>query len=135
MKAIDFLKLYALTIPVFFIFDMLWLGVLARNFYRNRLGALLRPDVNWPVAILFYLVFIIGILFFAVLPAKAVNSLSRAVTLGGLFGFFTYSTYDLTNLATLKGWSEIVTVVDIAWGTVLCACVSTAAFVISRWIG
>jgi uncharacterized membrane protein len=123
MKMMEFLKLYALTVPVFFLVDMLWLGIVARNFYRNQLGALLRPEVNWPVAILFYLVFIAGILFFAVLPARESNAFGRAVLLGALFGFFTYATYDLTNLATLKNWPGIVTIVDIIWGSALCASV------------
>jgi uncharacterized membrane protein len=126
--------LYLLTIPIFFAIDMIWLGFVARGFYRNHLGHLLRPDVNWTAAIIFYLLYILGILVFAVMPALEKNSLRQAALLGGLFGFFAYATYDLTNLATLKDWPVIVVWVDIAWGVVLTASVSTASFFIGRWL-
>jgi uncharacterized membrane protein len=126
--------LYLLTIPVFFGIDMIWLGDVARGFYRTHLGHLLRPDVNWTAAIIFYLLYIIGILIFATMPALDKNSPLQAVLLGGLFGFFAYATYDLTNLATLKDWPVIVVWVDIAWGVVLTASVSTASFFIGRWL-
>lgn len=126
--------LYLLTIPVFFGIDMIWLGFVARGFYRNNLGHLLRPDVNWTAAVIFYLLYILGILIFAVMPALEKNSLRQAVILGGLFGFFAYATYDLTNLATLKDWPVNVVLVDIAWGVVLTASVAAASFFIGRWL-
>ena len=126
--------LYLLIIPVFFAIDMIWLGLAARGFYRNNLGHLLRPDVNWTAAIGFYLLYIAGIMIFAIMPALEDNSLRRAVLLGGLFGFFAYATYDLTNLATLKGWPLNVAVVDIIWGIVLTASVAAAGFFIGRWL-
>jgi uncharacterized membrane protein len=126
--------LYLLTIPVFFGIDMVWLGFAARGFYRNNLGHLLRPDVNWAAAIIFYLLYIAGIMIFAVMPALENNSLRQAVLFGGLFGFFAYATYDLTNLATLKDWPLNVAVVDIVWGIVLTASVAAASFVIGRWL-
>lgn len=126
--------LYLLTIPVFFGIDMIWLGFVARGFYRNNLGHLLRPDVNWTAAVIFYLLYILGILIFAVMPALEKNSLRQAVILGGLFGFFAYATYDLTNLATLKDWPVNVVLVDIAWGVVLTASVAAANFFIGRWL-
>ncbi len=126
--------LYLLVIPVFFAIDMIWLGFAARGFYRNNLGHLLRPDVNWTAAIGFYLLYIAGIMIFAIMPALEDNSLLRAVLLGGLFGFFAYATYDLTNLATLKGWPLNVAVVDIIWGIVLTASVAAAGFFIGRWL-
>ena len=132
---IFYLKLYALTVPVFFAIDMLWLGYLAKGFYQQNLAEFLSPKVNWSAALLFYLLYIAGILIFAVVPALEKDSLARAALLGGLFGFFTYATYDLTNLATLEGWPLKVVVVDIAWGTVLCAVVATCSFLIGRWIG
>ncbi len=104
MTSLTLIKLYLLTVPVFFAVDLLWLGVLARDFYRTNLGHLLSPTVNWPAAIVFYLLFIAGILYFAVLPALAEGSPGRAVLNGLLFGFFTYMTYELTNLATLPSW-------------------------------
>ena len=130
----EVIYLYLLTIPVFFGIDMIWLGFVAKGFYRNNLGPLLRQDVNWPAAIVFYLLYIGGILFFATLPALQKNSLQQAVVLGALFGFFAYATYDLTNLATLKGWPLHVAIVDIIWGIVLTSIVAAASFLIGRWL-
>jgi len=132
MSLLFWVKVYLLTVPVFFAIDMLWLGFLARSFYQDRLGHLLSPEVNWPAAISFYLIYIGGILFFAVAPAMSRDSLARATFLGALFGFFTYCTYDLTNLATLKDWPKAVVAVDILWGVVLCAAVASASFLIAR---
>ena len=126
-----YLKLYVVTIPVFFAIDLFWLGIVAKNIYRDNLGDLLSPTVNWTAAITFYLIFIAGILVFAVVPALRRESLAWAVIYGGLFGFFTYATYDLTNLATLRGWPLKVVLIDIAWGVVLCSAVASASF----WAG
>ncbi len=134
MSASFFLKLYLLTVPVFFLIDLVWLGMLARPFYRSQLGAFLGDGFNWPAALLFYLVFIVGILLFAVVPALDKGAWQHALLWGALFGFFTYATYDLTNLATLPGWPVKVVVVDILWGTFLCASVATASFFIGRWL-
>jgi uncharacterized membrane protein len=122
------LSIYAVTLPIFFAIDLVWLGVVAKNFYRQHLGHLLSPQVNWTAAILFYLVFIAGIVFFAVRPALEVNSPLRALTYGALFGFLTYATYDLTNQATLRDWPVLVTVVDLAWGAVLSASVAYLSY-------
>ncbi|MGD8522036.1 MAG: DUF2177 family protein [Desulfobacterales bacterium] len=127
-----YLKLYVLTIPVFFIIDILWLGVFAKGFYRRNLGAILSPNVNWAAAVTFYLIYIAGILFFAVRPAVANSSLGQAAVLGALFGFFTYATYDLTNMATIKDWPLVIVAVDILWGVCLCTLVSCASFMISK---
>ena len=130
----DLVYLYLLTVPVFFAIDMVWLGFAARTFYRSHLGPLLRPNVNWAAAILFYLLYILVILIFATLPALEDRSMPQAAVLGGLFGFFAYATYDLTNLATLKDWPVKVVVVDILWGVVLTASVSAASYGIGRWL-
>lgn len=129
-----YLKLYLLTIPVFFAIDLLWLGVIAKDLYQKNLAHLLSPMVNWPAALLFYLIYIVGILLFAVRPALAAQSLSQAALWGALFGFFTYATYDLTNLATLRDWPITVVVVDIAWGTLLCTLVASVSYLIGRWL-
>jgi uncharacterized membrane protein len=126
--------LYLLTLPVFFGIDMLWIGVLAKDFYRNNLGHLLRSDINWAAALIFYLLYIVGILIFATLPALEKQSLRQAVVLGALFGFFAYATYDLSNLATLKDWPVKVVFVDILWGMFVTASVAAASFFIGRWI-
>jgi uncharacterized membrane protein len=120
--------IYLITVPIFFAIDLLWLGVLARDFYQQHLGYLMRPQVNWTAAISFYLLFIVGILIFAVKPALEARSPARALVYGALFGFFTYATYDLTNLATIRDWPLIVTVVDLIWGTVLCGTVAWASY-------
>ena len=129
-----YLKLYALTVPVFFIIDLIWLGVVAKGFYQKNLKYILSPNVNWTAAIIFYLMYIAGILIFAVVPGVAKDSVRHAALWGALFGFFTYATYDLTNLALLKDWPINIVVVDILWGMVLCTVVSTISFYISRWL-
>jgi uncharacterized membrane protein len=129
-----YLKLYALTVPVFFIIDLVWLGVVAKGFYQKNLKFFLSPNVNWTAAIIFYLIYIAGILIFAVLPAVTKDSLRHAVLWGALFGFFTYATYDLTNLALLKDWPLNIVVVDILWGVVLCTLVATISFYVAKWL-
>jgi uncharacterized membrane protein len=129
-----YLKLYVLTVPVFFVIDIIWLGVIARGFYRRNLGFILSPDVNWPAAVTFYLIYIAGIIIFAVRPALASGTLRDAALLGGLFGFFTYATYDLTNMATIKGWPLKIVLIDILWGTCLCILVAGLSFLIAKWL-
>jgi len=125
---------YLLTALVFFAIDMVWLGLIAKNLYRKYLGSFLSDTVNWTAAIIFYLLFIVGIFYFAILPAIEKNSLAKAVLSGALFGFFTYATYDLTNLATLKNWPLPIVFIDMAWGAVLTALVSTAGYYIVKWV-
>jgi uncharacterized membrane protein len=125
---------YLLTTIVFFAVDMSWLGFIAKGIYKKYLGGFLSDKVNWPAAIIFYLLFIIGIFYFAILPAFEKNSLAKAILSGALFGFFTYATYDLTNLATLKDWPLPIVFIDIVWGAVLTGIVSTAGFYIVKWV-
>ena len=129
-----YLKLYFSTLAVFFAIDMFWLGLVARTFYRKHLGFLMAPNPNWLAAIIFYLLFIVGILVFVVLPGLESGSLRDTLFRAALFGLITYATYDLTNLATLKDWPIIITVVDMIWGIVLSVMVSYASFVIGRWL-
>ena len=126
------LVLYLITLAVFFLIDMIWLGVVAKGFYRKHLGPLMSPKVNWAAAILFYLLFIVGLVVFAVRPALAAGKPVQALFLGALLGLISYATYDLTNLATLKDWPIVVTVVDLIWGTVLGGSVSFIAALIGR---
>src|SRR5512139_122980 len=129
-----YIKLYFTTLIAFFAIDMLWLGLIARTFYREQLGFLLSPDTNWVAAIIFYLLFILGILVFVVLPGLEEDSLKATILRAALFGLVTYATYDLTNLATVKDWPLLVTVVDLAWGTVLSIAVSCAGFFAGKWL-
>jgi len=119
---------YAVTLAIFFAIDLVWLGVVARTFYQRHIGHLLSPDVNWGAAILFYLVYIGGIVFFAVKPAFDDGSATSALVRGAVFGFMAYATYDLTNQATMKDWPVLVTVVDLAWGTVLTGAVAYLSY-------
>lgn len=125
---------YIATAVVFFVADFVWLGVVMKGFYRDRLGPLMAEQVNIPVAGLFYLAFVLGIVIFAVAPALAANSWGRALLFGALFGFFAYGTYDMTNWATLRDWPAAVSIVDLAWGTVLTGVSATAGYLITRWI-
>jgi len=126
-----FIKLYAIALPVFFIIDMIWLGLVAKGFYKNQIGFLMRPDINWTAAILFYLLFIVGLVLFVIMPAVQKDSWTHALLFGALFGLITYATYDLTNLATIKDWPLLVTFVDLAWGATLGALVSVLTFFIA----
>ena len=130
-----FLKLYCIALPIFFAVDMVWLGLAAKKFYAQHIGFLMKANVNWAAAILFYLLFIAGLVVFVVTPALDKGSWVRALLFGALFGLITYATYDLTNLATLKDWPLVVTVVDLIWGTVLAASVSVATYVVAAKFG
>jgi uncharacterized membrane protein len=132
MSAKQFLMMYLITLAVFFLIDMVWLGVVAKGFYRKHLGGMLSPKVNWAAAILFYLLFIVGLLVFVVKPALAAGEPLKALWSGALFGLISYATYDLSNLATLKDWPLIVTIVDLVWGSVLGGLVSWVAAMIGR---
>lgn len=128
VTASAFVKLYALTVPILFAIDLVWLGLVAKDFYRARLGDLMRPDPRWGAAILFYLLYVAALLVFAVLPGIAGGSLARAAGLGAGLGCICYCTYDLTNLALAKGFPAVVAIVDIAWGTILGGVVAAVAF-------
>ena len=116
----------------FLVLDIIWLGFVAKNFYQREIGHLLLEDFNMVAAFAFYLMFIAGVVIFAVAPALQAGSWKTALLFGALFGFFTYATYDLTNLATLKGWSTTMTVVDIAWGAVLTSVSAVIGYIATR---
>lgn len=129
-----FFKLYVLALPIFFAMDMTWLGLVAKNLYKEKIGFMMKTDVNWPAAILFYLLFIAGLVVFVITPALEKNSWQHAILYGGFFGLVTYATYDLTNLATTKNWPLSITIVDLIWGTVLAATVSVLATLLAKKI-
>ena len=126
-----FQKLYLIALPVFFIIDMIWLGLVAKNFYRSQIGFLMKININWVAAIIFYFLFIAGLVFFVLSPAIEKRSLSYAIMAAIFYGLLTYSTYDLTNLATLKDWPLLLTIVDIIWGMVLSVSVSFITYLIA----
>jgi len=130
-----YLKLYLCTLVGFLAIDAVWLTVVARGFYRRQLNFLLSDQPNWWAAIIFYLLFVVGLLVFAIVPGLQAGSLRKVLLLGAFFGLVTYATYDLTNLATVKNWPWLVTLVDMAWGTVLAAAVSGIGYFAGRWLG
>lgn len=131
---VKYIAIYASALVTFLIIDGIWLGLVARSFYVEHLGHLLRPKPDFGVAGMFYLLYVFGVMIFAVMPAVAQQSWLTAVLLGALFGFIAYGTYDLTNLATLEGWPVIVSVVDMIWGAVLTATVAFAGYTAARLI-
>lgn len=126
---------FLLTTLVFFVVDMIWLGLIAKNIYKKYLGALLSDTVNWAAAIIFYLLFIVGIFIFVIYPSIEKQSPGKALILGAMFGLITYATYDLTNYATLKGFPLNVVIIDLIWGTVLTTVVSISGYYITRYVG
>ena len=129
---IKYFKLYLVSLAAFLAIDMLWLGLVARSFYQQQLGFIMAPSVNWFAAIIFYLLFIVGILFFVVVPGLESGSLKATLLRAALFGLITYATYDVTNLATLKDWPVLLTVVDLIWGTFLSVLVSYLSFMAGK---
>ena len=126
-----FTKLYIIALPILFAIDMLWLGVISKDFYRAQIGSLMKDNINWAAAIIFYLIFIAGLVLFVILPAVEKNSWTHALLFGAFFGLICYATYDLTNLAIAKDWPLLVTIVDMVWGAVLAASVSVATYFIA----
>lgn len=130
----EIIKTYFIALFVFFTIDIIWLVFVAKNFYRKELGFIMSPKPNWFAAIIFYLIFIMGVVFFVINPAIIKDSWSYALLVGMFFGFITYSTYDLTNLATLKDWPLKITLIDMIWGTSLGGMVSVITFFITKMI-
>lgn len=126
--------IYLITFTVFIVIDLIWLGVIGQSIYQKYLGHLLKKDVNWIAAIIFYLLFILGLLVFVVGPAYLNEDILEAFLMGGLLGLIMYATYDLTNLATLKDWPLPITIIDLIWGTFLGSLTSGLAVILSLWI-
>lgn len=123
---------YFAALATLAVLDFVWLGFVAKGFIQSQVGPLLLERPNWTAAIGFYLLYIVGILIFAVVPGLESGSWIRALVLGALFGFFAYATYDFTNLATLKGWTVPMAIVDVVWGTFVTAAAAVAAFAAAR---
>jgi uncharacterized membrane protein len=121
---------YGVVLVVFFTIDMVWLGIVAKGIYSKYLGYLMSPKVNWGAALLFYLLFILGLLVFVIQPALVSQSTSDLLLKAALFGLVTYATYDLTNLATIKDWPVVITLIDLTWGMSLSVIVSGLSYII-----
>jgi len=130
-----FFKLYAIAFTVFLAIDAVWLTLIAKNFYAKHIGFLMAKNPNLWAALIFYLIFIAGLVFFVITPALDKKMWTQALFAGIFFGLVTYATYDLTNLATVKDWPLLVTVVDLIWGMALSATVSIVAYFIAVKIG
>jgi uncharacterized membrane protein len=127
---IEFIKTWVIALVAFTAIDMVWLGFVANNLYKKYLGFIMRPSPNWFVAIIFYLLYLTGVVFFVINPALSKQSWKYALFAGMFFGLVTYATYDLTNLATLKDWPPFITVIDLIWGATLGGLVSVVTYLI-----
>lgn len=131
----DYVKMFGIALGVFFLIDIIWLAGIAKNLYRQELGYIMSPKPNWLAAILFYFIFVVGLVFFVIHPAVEKDSWTLALFTGMLFGLVSYSTYDLTNLATLADWPLKITVIDLIWGTSLGGLVSmVTTLVYTSWV-
>jgi len=124
--------MYAAGVVVCFGSDLIWLGVVARDFYQRELGRLMRPDIQWAPGILFYLIYVGALLFFVATPAVARQSLGWAVGAGAFFGLAAYAAFDLTGLALFRDFSRLAAVVDLCWGAALSAFVSAMMYLVGR---
>lgn len=127
-----FIKVFIISMLIFLIFDFTWLGFIAKDLYKNELGHLLKEKVNFIAAFIFYVIFIIGISVFVIIPAIKNNSLKDVLIFGALFGLVTYATYDLTNYATLEGFKLKIVIIDLLWGTFLGTITATLTYFIYK---
>jgi len=134
MIFLKWLARFGIVFVIFLVIDMVWLLFISRNFYAEKLGYLMRDPINIGAAFLFYVLFVIGVLFFVIHPAMERDSVGYALLAGALFGLMTYATYDLTNLATIKEWPVIITVIDLIWGTTLSTLVSFLGYTLIKKI-
>ena len=131
----DFIVRFLVAGGVMGVLDALWLTVVASKFYKSQIGSLLLEKPNMTAAVIFYVIYVVGIVAFVLSPALEKGSWLYALGYGALFGFVAYATYDLTNLSTIKGFTSKVVIVDMAWGTFLTAAVSVIAHgIIRQWI-
>ena len=126
----QYIKNYLVAFMVFLVIDLIWLGLVSKDFYQQELGYIMSDSPNWVVAFIFYVIFIFGLLFFVLNPALKSGSFKEALLKGLFFGLISYATYNLTNYATLKDWPLSLTIVDLIWGTTLGGLVSSISFLI-----
>lgn len=121
---------FSVTFIVFMGIDLIWLGFVAKNIYAKYLGYLMAPTINWVAAFVFYVIFNVGVLYFVIAPSLVDRDFTQLVIRAMLFGFVTYATYDLTNLATIRDWPITITIIDLIWGTTLSTSVSILSYLI-----
>jgi uncharacterized membrane protein len=129
---ISFLKLFAATGATMFALDLAWLGIVAKGLYAKHMGSLLRPDVKWVPALLFYIVYVTAVVVFVVMPAVERRSFGRALGFGAFFGLAAYATYDLTSLALIRDFPLVIVLVDLAWGVALTAVAASAGYAVAH---
>ena len=127
---VNYPALYAIATGLFVLFDAVWLGLIAKNLYATELKGLMTSNVKWGAAVLFYLIFIAGLIYFVVAPALKAETSSSLMLAGAFFGLVTYATYDLTNYATLKGFPLKIVIIDLLWGTVLSTAVASLSYAV-----
>ncbi len=130
-----YIKLMAILAPLMLAIDAVWIGFLMKGFYTSHLGYIMRTDINLAVAVVFYFLYIFGLLYFVVIPAGESDKLANVFVSAALFGLIAYGTYDLTNHATLQGWPWIVTVVDMTWGALLTGILGVIGFLLMGVLG
>ena len=127
----NFAQYFVVALVIYLLFDLIWLGLLAKNFYKNQLGNLMNDKPNWLVTGLFYLVYAMGLTFFVIQPSIVnANNVPTVILSGVIFGLVTYAAYDLTNLATLKNLSYVLSVVDLIWGAIITASTAILTYII-----
>ncbi len=130
-----FIKIYLVSLAIFFAIDLVWLGLIAKNLYKEQIGHLMAQEIKWSAALIFYFLYLFGLMFFAIWPALKDNNWSQALFYGSLFGLISYATYDLTNLATLTRWPIKIVIYDLIWGCFLSGTVSLLTFWIAKnWV-
>lgn len=130
----EYVIIYMITLAVFFLIDIVWLALIANKLYKDQIGFIMKDKPNWVVAIIFYMIFVLGLVFFVIDPALLSESMLEALLRGMFFGFITYATYDLTNLATLDKWPLKITIIDLIWGTTLGGLVSIISYYFSAML-
>lgn len=126
---------YFTAMVIFLALDMLWLGVIARGMYAARIGGMLLERPNWTAAAIFYIIFVLGLIYFAISANLATGNWQAAAMSGALYGFFCYATYNWTNLAVMKGYDPLVAVIDNGWGVVVGAVSAAATVAIVNRLG
>jgi len=130
----NYVKMYLIALIVFVIIDGFWLLVISKNLYQKEIGHLLSSNPNILAAVLFYLLFLIGLVYFVINPGVDKESIKTIIISGILFGLITYATYDLTNLATLKEWPLKITIIDLIWGSTISCLVSVITYYVYMFI-
>ena len=126
----DYLGHFLLVGVIFAVIDSVWIGIVANKFYKSKMGSLLKDKPNFLTAVIFYIIYIAGVVVLALEPALRADELSTAIGYGAMFGLAAYATYDLTNASTLKNWPKAITVVDLIWGTTVTTASTVVAFLI-----